>query len=227
MPRPKVLINFALTVDGKISTAKFTPTTFTSAYDKKRLLEIRSLGDALMVGRGTLEKDRMTMGMPDAAFRQARKNRGQTAYPLRVIVSGSGKLDRNLPVFGQTFSPILLFTGRSATAGRDEAPWPDHVRVYRSEHDRQDPEQVLSLLYAEYDVRTLVCEGGPTLIRALAECDLIDEIYATIAPKMFGGEHAPGLLGTSDAFLSASRAYRMVNLEVHGGEAYLHYRRDR
>ncbi|MBV9999107.1 MAG: RibD family protein [Verrucomicrobia bacterium] len=224
MPRPKVLINFALTVDGKISTASFTPTTFTSAYDKRRLLEIRSLGDAIMVGRGTLEKDRMTMGMPDAELRRERKDRGQTEYPLRVILSGSGKLDLNLPVFGQKFSPILLFTGSSIET---EVPWPDHVRVHRSERDWQDPDQVLSFLYAEYGVRTLVCEGGPTLIRALAQRDLIDEIYATIVPKLFGGEHAPGLLGISDAFLSASRAYRMMNLEVHGDEAYLHYRRDR
>jgi riboflavin-specific deaminase-like protein len=224
MPRPKVLINFALTVDGKISTAKFTPATFTSPYDKRRLLEIRSLGDAVMAGRGTVEKDRMTMGLPDADLRKARRHRGQAEYPLRVILSGSGKLDLSLPVFGQKFSPILLFTGNSPA---NEAPWHDHVRVYRSERDWQDLDQVLSFLYAEYGVRTLVCEGGPTLVRALTERDLIDEIYATIAPKLFGGEHAPGLLGTSDAFLSASRTYRMVNMEVHGDEAYLHYRRDR
>lgn len=224
MPRPKVLINFALTIDGKISTAKFTPTTFTSAYDKKRLLEIRSLADAVMVGRGTVEKDRMTMGMPDPKLRKARGDRGQTEYPLRVILSGSGKLDPNLPVFGHDFSPILLFTGSSAGT---EVPWPDYVRVYRSERDWQDVGQVLSFLHAEYGVRTVICEGGPTLVRTLAERDLIDEIYATIAPKLFGGKHAPGLLGTSDAFLSASRAYRMVNLEIHGDEAYLHYRRDR
>lgn len=226
MPRPKVLINFALTVDGKISTANFTPTTFTSAYDKRRLLEIRSLGDAVMVGRGTVEKDRMTMGMPDAELRKARRARGQAEYPLRVILSGSGKLELSLPVFGQKFSPILLFTGRS-TDNDNEPPWPDHVRVHRSERDWQDVGEILTFLYTEYGVRTLVCEGGPTLVRTLAGRDLIDEIYATIAPKMFGGQHAPGLLGTSDAFLSASRAYRMMNLEVHGDEAYLHYRRDR
>jgi riboflavin-specific deaminase-like protein len=224
MPHPKVLTNFALTVDGKISTVKFTPTTFTSAYDKKRLLEIRSLADAVMVGRGTVEKDRMTMGMPDAELRRARQDRGQAEYPLRVILSGSGKLDRNLPVFGQKFSPILLFTGRSTES---KVIWPDYVHVYRSERDWQDLDRILSLLYGEYGVRTLVCEGGPTLVRALVERDLIDEIHATIAPKLFGGEHAPGLLGISDAFLSSSRAYRMVSLEVHGDEAYLHYRRDR
>ncbi|MBV9490405.1 MAG: RibD family protein [Verrucomicrobia bacterium] len=223
MPRPQVLINFALTVDGKISTTHFTPTTFTSALDKRRLLEIRALGDAVMVGRGTLEKDRMTMGLPDADLRRERLARGQSEYPLRVILSGSGKLDAGLPVFGRDFSPILLFTGAPA----DEAvSWPAWVRVYRSERKQQEVRQVLSLLYSEYGVRTLICEGGPTVIRALAEQDLIDEIYATIAPRLFGGKDAPGLLGTSDAFLPASRTYRMMNLQVYGEEAYLHYRRE-
>lgn len=223
MPRPKVLINFALTADGKISTTQLTPTTFTSPHDKRRLLEIRALGDAVMVGRMTLEKDKMTMGLPAADLRKARLDRGQAEYPLRVILSGSGKLDAKLPVFARAFSPILLFTGDPEPAA---APWPDYVQVHRSEGARHEVEHVLSLLYSEYGVRTLVCEGGPTVVRALAEQDLIDEIYATIAPKLFGGENAPGLLGISHAFLPSSRAYEMVSLQVYGDEAYLHYRRD-
>src|SRR5690242_7248232 len=205
MSRPKILINFALTADGKISTAQLTPTTFTSPYDKRRLLEIRSLGDAVMVGRVTLEKDRMTMGLPDEDLRRARLARGQAEYPLRVILSGSRELDASLPVFGRNFSTILLFTGNPEMAA---AAWPGHVQVRRSEGgSRPDVGHVLSLLYSEYGVRTLVCEGGPTVVRALAERDFIDEIYATIAPKLFGGSNAPGLLGTSDAFLPSSRTY--------------------
>ena len=65
MPRPRIILNFAITVDGKVSTAKQTPSGFTSAFDKHRLLEIRSLGDALMVGKNTLQIDQMSMGLPD------------------------------------------------------------------------------------------------------------------------------------------------------------------
>jgi riboflavin biosynthesis pyrimidine reductase len=41
MQRPRIILNFAMTVDGKVSTAKQTPSGFTSAFDKHRLLEIR------------------------------------------------------------------------------------------------------------------------------------------------------------------------------------------
>src|ERR1700742_647611 len=90
--RPRILLNFAMTVDGKVSTTKQTPSGFTSPFDKHRLLEIRSLGDAVMVGRNTLLIDQMSMGLPDDALRLARVQKGQSEYPIRVVISGSGDI---------------------------------------------------------------------------------------------------------------------------------------
>jgi riboflavin-specific deaminase-like protein len=223
MLRPKLIINFAVTVDGKISTVNFTPTTFTSPADKRRLLEIRSLGDAVMVGRGTLENDQMTMGLPSETLRAARLARGQGEYPLRVIISNSGALDPNLPVFKKHFSPILIFTGGPAPPSPS---WPGHVH-WHGGTDGIDVLSVLDVLVRRYHAGTVVCEGGPTLVRSLAESDLIDEVYLTIAPKMFGGQRAPTLLGTLNAFLPASRFFRLAELKVQGSEAFVHYRRER
>ncbi|HEY0790604.1 MAG TPA: RibD family protein [Chthoniobacterales bacterium] len=221
MLRPRLIVNFAATVDGKVSTVNFTPTTFTSPEDKRRLLEIRALGDAVMVGRRTLENDQMTMGLPRAALRQARLARGQSEYPLRVIVSNSGALSPGLPVFGKKTGPILIFiAGDSPAAGS----WPDDVHWHGGTNNLLS---VLDVLVTRYQVGTVVCEGGPTLVRGLAESDLIDEIYLTIAPKMFGGQHAPTLLGTLDTYLPASRSFRLVELKVRGVEGFVHYQRER
>src|ERR1700736_5086273 len=62
MSRPKVILNFAMSVDGKVSTKRYQPSDFSSRDDKRRLLEIRSLGDALLVGRNTGAIDNMSMG---------------------------------------------------------------------------------------------------------------------------------------------------------------------
>src|SRR5271166_995553 len=107
--RPKIILNFAMTVDGKVSTAKRTPSGFTSDIDKRRLLEIRALGDALMAGRNTVAIDRMSMGLPDESLRKARTERGQSPYPLRVMISNSGDFPADLEVFKHTFSPILIY----------------------------------------------------------------------------------------------------------------------
>src|SRR4029077_17651257 len=110
MQRPRIILNFAMTVDGKVSTAKQTPSGFTSAFDKHRLLEIRSLGDAVMVGKNTLEIDQMSMGLPDEALRRERVQRGQNEYPIRVVISNSGDIPNNLHIFQHRFSPIVIYS---------------------------------------------------------------------------------------------------------------------
>jgi riboflavin biosynthesis pyrimidine reductase len=82
-------------------------------------------------------------------------------------------------------------------------------------------------LYETYRVRTLVCEGGPSLAKALAEIDAIDELFLTVAPLLFGGASAPGILGNPGTFLPSSRIYRLSSMNVESTECYLHYVADR
>src|SRR3954454_23662460 len=85
--RPFVAATFAMTVDGKITTRNFSPVDFTSREDKLHLLRQRSLGDAVLIGHNTLDHDNIRLGLPHEELRQARIVRGQTPYPLRVIIS--------------------------------------------------------------------------------------------------------------------------------------------
>jgi riboflavin-specific deaminase-like protein len=226
MQRPRIILNFAMTVDGKISTAKQSPSGFTSAFDKHRLLEIRSLGDAVMVGRNTLEIDQMSMGLPDEALRQERVQRGQNAYPIRVVISNSGDISNNSHIFNHRFSPIVIYsTIRMPLAHQTELQ--TRAELHLSPHDRLNLRDVLNDLYQTHQVRTLVCEGGPQLARSLAEMDAVDELFLTIAPILAGGADAPGLLGTSGTFLPASRLYRLESMKVEAEECYLHYVSDR
>src|SRR5262245_5965195 len=107
-PRPLVAATFAMTVDGKISTRAFSPVDFTSREDKRHLLRQRSLGDAVLIGRSTLAHDNVRLGVPDPVMRAEREARGQTPYPLRVIVSNEGRINPTLKVFQTDFSKILI-----------------------------------------------------------------------------------------------------------------------
>src|SRR3954470_12952104 len=108
--RPWVSANFALTWDGRISTRTPTPSDFSSAEDKRRFLEIRAMADAVIAGARTVKADRMTMGIPNPKARQESASRGQTPYPLRVVVTNSGRLDPTLPLFSRRFSPIHIYS---------------------------------------------------------------------------------------------------------------------
>src|ERR1700681_1021582 len=108
--RPFVAVTFAMTVDGKITTKNFTPVDFTSREDKMHLLRQRALGDAVLIGHSTLKHDNVRLGLPHPELREARIARGQTPYPLRVIVSNEGRIDSRLKIFQSDISPIVIFS---------------------------------------------------------------------------------------------------------------------
>jgi riboflavin biosynthesis pyrimidine reductase len=83
---------------------------------------------------------------------------------------------------------------------------------------------MLQTLRNTYNVRTVACEGGPTLFRGLLEQDLIDELSLTIAPYMFGGAKAPTLTGVSKKFLPASVHCSLTDMRIIGDECFLTYR---
>jgi riboflavin-specific deaminase-like protein len=222
--RPLVILHLAVTADGKVSTSKHTSARFTSARDKQRLLEVRALTDAILVGRGTLETDRMSMGLPDQRLREQRIKEGKSEFPLRVILSASGNISLSLSVFEKGDAPIVIYsTERMAPAQRRLLS--EHAAVHVSGRDDLDLVWLLWHLYEYYQVRTLVCEGGPTLVKALAQADVIDEIYLTIAAKIFGGLAAPGLTGLPGEFLPASRQFQLIDVDRGENECYLRYRR--
>jgi riboflavin biosynthesis pyrimidine reductase len=49
-------------------------------------------------------------------------------------------------------------------------------------------DQALQWLLAERGIKSVLCEGGPTLHGRLREGGLADELFLTIAPKIAGGE---------------------------------------
>jgi riboflavin biosynthesis pyrimidine reductase len=83
---------------------------------------------------------------------------------------------------------------------------------------------MLKTLRNKYEVRTVACEGGPTLFRSLLEQDLIDRLNLTIAPYMFGGAKAPTLTGVSKDFLPASVHCLLSDMRTVGEECFLTYR---
>ncbi|MCW1922788.1 RibD family protein [Luteolibacter arcticus] len=204
MDRPLVSINFALSADGKISSVQKRPSGWTSNDDNARLLELRKEADALLVGRGTLESDRMTM--------KALQN------PLRCVVSRSGEFDPQHPLFHTPGGAVHLL----ATEGTcREIPGAILHRGSLAEFLTE-----LSAL----GVGRVHCEGGGELVRELLELDAVDEIHLTWAGhKLFGGREAPTLSGVPGDFLPASREYELTEFDPRPetGECFLSYRRKR
>ena len=212
-----------MTIDGKITTRAFSPVDFTSRADKTHLLRMRALGDAVLIGRSTLEHDNPRLGVPSAEMRAERIARGQTPFPTRVIVSSAGRIDPALNIFQTDISPILIFSTTRMppefqTALREKAT------LHLSEAKTVDLAWMLQQLRADYGIRRVACEGGAELFRGLLEHGLIDQLNLTFAPYIFGGKTAPTLTGRSLEFLPASVHCRLTSMEVKGDECFAFYR---
>ena len=212
LPRPFVTANFAITADGKISTRKRTPSTFSSARDKARLLEIRASCDAVLVGARTLAADTMTLGVPGAA-----------KPPLRVILSNSGRLNPALRVFLTGSAPIVIFSTRRMPAATRGA-LATKADIFLHESPVVNLALALAALREDYGVRRVVCEGGGELLRSFAAADLLDEIHLTFCPRIFGGRAAPTVTGLSGEFLPESVRLRLVESHAVDGECFTRWR---
>jgi len=212
-----------MTVDGKITTRNFSPVDFTSREDKLHLFRQRSLADAVLIGHTTLERDNVRLGLPQTELREARIKRGQSPYPLRVIISNEGKIDSRLKIFQSDISPIIIFS-TTRMPRNYRCALMERATLHLSNSRHVDLVEMLHRLRTEYKVRMIACEGGATLFRSLLEQGLVDQLNLTIAPYLFGGAAAPTLTGLSKEFLPASVQCSLVDTCVIGDECFLTYR---
>jgi riboflavin-specific deaminase-like protein len=221
--RPFVAVNFALTFDGRISTRNLTPVDFSSKTDKRRLLEIRAKSDALLFGRTTLETENLAMGLPAEDLRAARVRCKQPPYPIRVIVSNTGRINPALKIFQTHFSPVLIYS-TSRMPAKTRAVLGKVATLHLSEGRTVDLASMLSHLRSAHKVRRVVCEGGAELFRSLLVAGLVDEINLTFCPHIFGGTKAPTLTGLPGDFLPETTHWQLAKMAVIGEECFLRYR---
>jgi 5-amino-6-(5-phosphoribosylamino)uracil reductase len=220
--RPFVVATFAMTVDGKVTTKNLSPVDFTSREDKLHLFRQRALADAVLIGHTSLKRDNVRLGLP-ADMQESRVKRGQGRSPLRVIVSNEGRIDHRLKLFQSNVSPIIIFSTKRMPRKYQRA-LENKATLHLSNSKHVNLVDMLETLRMKYKVRTVACEGGPTLFRSLLEQSLIDQLNLTIAPYMFGGAKAPTLTGVSTKFLPASVHCSLSDMRTIGEECFLTYR---
>ena len=223
---PFVFVNMAMTADGKIATANRAVSSFGSTRDHKHLLKLRATADAVMAGARTVDSAAINLGPGPARFRRLRLKNGLMEYNLRVIVSGNGSLNPAAEVFKHHFSPILILTtGRmSKVRLRQLRALADEVKVCgRQEINFR---KAFSWLRGKWGVKRLLSEGGGGLNDALFRAGLVDELYLTICPKIFGGRNAPVIAdGRGFRRLAEALPLQIKSFKHIGNELFAVFRR--
>lgn len=225
-PRPRIFINIAMTVDGKIDTISRKGAAISSLADKARVDRLRASMDAVLVGGKTLINEDPKLTVKSAELRAERLRKGWPENPAKVgivseipIMAGLIRSQEGHPPRQplQNFlssgpAKIYLFTSRCNDPEVLAHFESGGAKVRVMGHDRVDLQEVFRSLHA-MGIRTVLVEGGGTLIAELFRLSLVDELTIYIAPKIFGGMSAPTLADGSGFLAEQAPHLKLKSVE--------------
>jgi len=213
--RPYVALNMVATVDGRASVQGRTA-PISSVADRQLFHALRTRVDAIMVGAGTLRVERYGRMIRDPHRREQRVAAGLAADPLAIVVSGRLDLPADLPLLQDPSSRVAIVTASADTLAGCAA------QVSYLRFGAVDLGAALRCLRAEHGVRSILCEGGPSLNASLLADGLVDELFLTTVPKLAGGAGALTIVG--DAPLDEPLGAGLAWLLECDGELFARYR---
>ena len=225
MNRPFVLLNMAMTADGKIASANRAVTTFGSPRDLAHLYELRATADAVMAGARTIEQTGAKLAPGGPRYQRLRVRHGLAEFNLRVIASGTASIDPRAAIFRHHVSPLVLITTARAPEPRLARLRPLVDELLVCGKTEIDFARALRHLRKKWNVKRLLCEGGGELNDALLRAGLVDELHLTLCPKILGGAHAPTLAdGLGFPRLADAAPFTLKKSTRIGDELFLVYR---
>lgn len=222
--RPYIIINAAMSADGKIDTAERKGASISSGEDKRRVLELRADVDAVMVGGKTLlrESPKLTVKLPELEKMRVANKLPPNPTKIGIIT----KADINQTGDFITAGPArkIIFTTAQTSPQQVNILQELGVEVHQIGEKRVDLVKALEIL-AKLGIRTVMLEGGGTLIAEFIRLGLADELRVYIAPKIFGGASAPTLVDGDGLPESAAKMLRLVDVRVldEGGGVLITY----
>jgi riboflavin biosynthesis pyrimidine reductase len=187
-----VFANFVTSIDGVAAIHGIPRSSATisgnAAADRFIVGLLRAVADAVVVGSGTLREHEgpwtAERAFPDAAdaFTEARRALGLPDAPALVVVSRSGELPSDHPALANalvvTTASGARFLGESGVRSRDVIAIGDGGAL--------DPRSVIASL-RERGFERILTEGGPRVMGSMLAASVIDELFLTVSPKVFGG----------------------------------------
>ena len=186
--RPYTTVNFVSSADGR-AAFHGQSRDLSDPGDRQMFHGLREHVDAILVGTGTLRAERYGRLVRDPERRHRRAASGLSPEPLACVFSRSGDLPTDIPLFSEPTARVVVFT----PAGLDTSGLAADVEVVHLDPGEFTLTTMMRRLRSAYDIRSLLCEGGPTMFGALLGEDLVDELFLSLAPKLTGGGTAPGI----------------------------------
>jgi len=199
MNRPHVIVNCAMSADGKIALPNRKQLKISCEEDIERMYDLRNKYDAVLVGIGTVLSDNPKLTVKEKYVKQL-------SQPIRIILDTDCRTPEKALVVNNSAKTMII------TAEKCNKKYGDNVEVLKCEKDENGfiaLTKLLQLLYRR-GIKTLMVEGGATVIWNFLRQRLVDDLYVYVSPIVIGGKTTPTLADGE----GIKNIDELINLEI-------------
>lgn len=180
----RVVVNCAMSADGKIALKTRRQTAISNDLDKRRVHQLRNRADAILVGVDTVVSDDPKLTVNGRYVRKPRN-------PMRVVLDSDGRTPKDARVLDGTSKTVIVTNDGCRKTFRN-------AEAVRCGKDDVDLARLLKKLERR-GVKTLLVEGGSKVIWSFLTSRLADEMNIFVGSMVIGGEDAPTPAGGTGA----------------------------
>ncbi|HEY6882416.1 MAG TPA: 2,5-diamino-6-(ribosylamino)-4(3H)-pyrimidinone 5'-phosphate reductase [Nitrososphaeraceae archaeon] len=213
----QVTINAAMTVDGKIATAK-GDSKISSDRDLRRVHKLRSSVDAIIVGISTV--------IADNPMLSARTSKNKLENPVRVIIDSTARIPLNSKLLKSAckIKTIVAVTKRAPKYKISKIENAGAIVIIAGTGS-VDLREVFFFL-KRIGIKKILVEGGGELNWSFFSLRMVNQLIVTLAPTIVGGREATTLV-EGDGYTKISKAIKMKLIKIlkyNSGEVVLFYK---
>jgi diaminohydroxyphosphoribosylaminopyrimidine deaminase / 5-amino-6-(5-phosphoribosylamino)uracil reductase len=181
--RPFITLCYAQSWDGSITTRCGESVTFSGDESMGLTHQLRSLHDGILVGIGTVLSDDPQLTV--------RKWTGPNPQP--IVLDSQLRTPQSARICHHPDKDCWILTVRPDAESLGEQVNVLAVHSAGGSQRRVPLEEAMSLLW-ERGIKSLMVEGGATVITAFLKARMADALVLTVAPRLVGGYKAVGNL---------------------------------
>ncbi len=181
--RPKIIVNAAMSVDGKIALVGGKRIKISDEDDFRRVHKMRASVDAILVGINTVLMDDPKLTVKEEFVPNAKN-------PVRIVLDSKLRIPENARILND-MAPTIVATTINARVRKINA------EIIKCGEHFVDLHCLMDRLW-ERGIRNVMVEGGSTVISSFLKEGLVDELNVFVGSIVIGGS-APSLVGGDGA----------------------------
>ncbi len=206
--RPRVIVNAAMSVDGKIALVGGRRIKISDEEDFRRVHHLRASVDAILVGINTIIKDDPKLTVKEKFVPDAKN-------PVRIVLDSKLRIPENARVLNDMAPTIIATT-------KDAPPRDLNAEIIRCGYNLVDLHCLMEELWRR-GIRSVMVEGGSTVISSFLREGLVDELNVFVGSMIIGVDAPTLVSGKGARFAEETIKLKLLECKPLGYGVLLRY----